>query len=224
MAPFLVEPNVFQKNIVGSTENVMDNAYTLQILAMENVLIGCYSANIKQIVLLIRSAYTTMIHHTSVEIIAWRNRSLVMELAVTDGCLVIMITMAMSPYASRMELREVTTKFVMKHALIPGILVMENVLMVLTNVMTIVWKITDSVRTNAQMGGNSVEDTTARKKILQIVLTDLVGTGASVKTKHAMTHVLMACWLVETGIIRTQIDRSSAIMQSPSTSLVMESA
>jgi len=123
-----------------------------------------------------------------------------------------------------MEFKVVSTKFVMELALVPGILVMEHVRMVLTTVMAIVQKITDSVTTNALMGGNSVEDTNARKKILQIVLTDLVGTGASVKTKHAMTHVLMACWLVETGIIRTQIDRSSAIMQSPSTSLVMESA
>merc|ERR1719318_1204722 len=90
--------------------------------------------------------------------------------------------------------------------------------------MAIVQKITDSVTTNALMGGNSVEDTNARKKILQIVLTDLVATCASVNTKRAMTHVLMAWWLVETGIIRTHIDRSSATMQSPSTSHAMESA
>jgi hypothetical protein len=117
--------------------------------------------------------------------------------------------MEMPPYASRMELKVVSTKFVMKLALIPGILVMEHVQMVLTNVMTFVWKITTSVTTNAQMGGNSVVDTNARKKILQIVLTDLVATGASVNTKHVMTHVLMACWLVETGITNGML-RSSA--------------
>ena len=46
MEPFLVELNVFQKNLVGCTKNVMDNACTTEILAMENVLIGCYSAQI----------------------------------------------------------------------------------------------------------------------------------------------------------------------------------
>jgi hypothetical protein len=48
MAPFLAEMNVFQSHIVGSTEYVMDDAYTSHRLAMENVLIGCYSVHMKR--------------------------------------------------------------------------------------------------------------------------------------------------------------------------------
>ena len=49
MEPFLVELNVFQTNLVDCTKSVMDNAYTTKSLALENVLIGCYSVRIGEL-------------------------------------------------------------------------------------------------------------------------------------------------------------------------------